>query len=93
MNILDIFYYNEFVQKILLLYSKSIFTNNAKKQFHTICQDSSLDISVRMFDVILENLSFGTRPQGSVAMCEIKHGFIKTTDNQVDFFTGYYVHC
>jgi phosphoribosylpyrophosphate synthetase len=38
-----------------------------------------------MFDVILANPPFGTRPQGSVAVDSARPEFIKTSDNQVNF--------
>lgn len=50
-----------------------------------VCQDSLLDTSDRMFDVILANPPFGTRPQGSVAVDSARPEFIKTLDNQVNF--------
>ena len=50
-----------------------------------ICQDSLLDTSERMFDVILANPPFGARPQGSVAVDSARPEFIKTSDNQVNF--------
>lgn len=50
-----------------------------------ICQDSLLDTSDRMFDVILANPPFGIRPQGSVAVDSARPEFIKTSDNQVNF--------
>ena len=50
-----------------------------------ICQDSLLDTSDRMYDVILANPPFGTRPQGSVAVDSARPEFIKTSDNQVNF--------
>lgn len=50
-----------------------------------ICQDSLLDTSEKMFDVILANPPFGTRPQGSVAVDRARPEFIKTSDNQVNF--------
>ena len=50
-----------------------------------VCQDSLLDTSDRMFDVILANPPFGTRPQGSVAVDSARSEFIKTSDNQVNF--------
>lgn len=50
-----------------------------------ICQDSLLDTSERVFDVILANPPFGTRPQGSVAVDSARPEFIKTSDNQVNF--------
>lgn len=50
-----------------------------------IRQDSLLDTSEKMFDVILANPPFGTRPQGSVAVDSARPEFIKTSDNQVNF--------
>lgn len=50
-----------------------------------ICRDSLLDTSEKMFDVILANPPFGTRPQGSVAVDSARPEFIKTSDNQVNF--------
>lgn len=50
-----------------------------------VCQDSLLDKSDRMFDVILANPPFGTRPQGSGEVCIVRDDFIKTSDNQVNF--------
>lgn len=50
-----------------------------------VCQDSLLDTSDRMFDVILANPPFGTRPQGSVAVDSARPEFIKMSDNQVNF--------
>lgn len=50
-----------------------------------VCQDSLLDTSDRMFDVILANPPFGTRPQGSVAVDSARPEFMKTSDNQVNF--------
>ncbi len=50
-----------------------------------ICQDSLLDTSEKMFDVILANPPFGIRPQGSVAVDSARPEFIKTSDNQVNF--------
>ena len=48
-------------------------------------QDSLIDKSDRMFDVILANPPFGTRPQGSVEVSANRPDFIKTSDNQVNF--------
>lgn len=50
-----------------------------------VCQDSLLDTSDRMFDVILANPPFGTRPQGSGEVSNVRNDFIKTSDNQVNF--------
>lgn len=50
-----------------------------------VCQDSLLDTSDRMFDVILANPPFGTRPQGSGEVSVERTEFIKTSDNQLNF--------
>ena len=50
-----------------------------------VCQDSLLDTSDRMFDVILANPPFGTRPQGSGEVYIVRTEFIKTSDNQLNF--------
>ena len=50
-----------------------------------VCQDSLIDKSDRMFDVILANPPFGTRPQGSVDVSSNRPDFVKTSDNQVNF--------
>ncbi len=50
-----------------------------------VCQDSLLDASDKMFDVILANPPFGTRPQGSVDVSANRPEFVKTSDNQVNF--------
>lgn len=50
-----------------------------------VCQDSLIENYERMFDVILANPPFGTRPQGSGDVSVIRTEFIKTSDNQVNF--------
>lgn len=50
-----------------------------------VCQDSLLDTSDKMFDVILANPPFGTRPQGSGEVSLVRTDFIKTSDNQLNF--------
>ena len=50
-----------------------------------VCQDSLLDMSDRMFDIILANPPFGTRPQGSGEVSVVRTEFIKTSDNQLNF--------
>ena len=50
-----------------------------------VCQDSLLDVSGKMFDVILANPPFGVRPQGSVEVYANRPEFVKTSDNQVNF--------
>lgn len=48
-------------------------------------KDSLIDTSDKMYDVILANPPFGTRPQGSVEVAANRPEFIKTNDNQVNF--------
>lgn len=48
-------------------------------------KDSLIDTSDNMYDVILANPPFGTRPQGSVEVAANRPEFIKTSDNQVNF--------
>lgn len=48
-------------------------------------QDSLIDTSEKMYDVILANPPFGVRPQGSVEVSTNRPEFIKTNDNQVNF--------
>lgn len=55
------------------------------KQSPIVYQDSLLDTSDRMFDIIVTNPPFGTRPQGSVAVSSSRPEFIETSDNQVNF--------
>ena len=50
-----------------------------------VCQDSLLDTSDKMYDVILANPPFGVRPQGSVEVYANRTDFVKTSDNQVNF--------
>ena len=50
-----------------------------------VCQDSLIDKSDKMFDVVLANPPFGTRPQGSVEVYANRPEFVKTSDNQVNF--------
>ena len=47
--------------------------------------DSLIDKSEKMYDVILANPPFGTRPQGSVEVSANRPEFVKTSDNQVNF--------
>ena len=63
------------------LYLHDIGTNKSP----IVCQDSLLDTSDRMFDVILANPPFGTRPQGSVEVYANRPEFVKISDNQVNF--------
>lgn len=48
-------------------------------------QDSLIDTSDRMYQVVMTNPPFGTRPQGSVDVSANRPEFIKTSDNQVNF--------
>lgn len=48
-------------------------------------KDSLVDVSDAMYDVILTNPPFGTRPQGSGEVSATRTEFIKTSDNQVNF--------
>lgn len=48
-------------------------------------QDSLIDTSDRMYQVVMTNPPFGTRPQGSVDVSANRLEFIKTSDNQVNF--------
>lgn len=51
-----------------------------------VCQDSlTQNYDNKMFDVVLANPPFGTRPQGSGDVSTIRSEFIKTSDNQVNF--------
>lgn len=50
-----------------------------------VCQDSLLKESDKLFDVILANPPFGTRPQGSGEVFANRPEFIKTSDNQLNF--------
>lgn len=63
------------------LYLHDIGTENSP----IVCQDSLLDTSDKMYDVILANPPFGTRPQGSGEVSAIRTEFVKTSDNQVNF--------
>ena len=48
-------------------------------------QDSLIETSDKMYDVVMTNPPFGTRPQGSVDVSSNRPEFIKTSDNQVNF--------
>lgn len=50
-----------------------------------VCQDSLTENYEKMYNVILANPPFGTRPQGSGDVSVIRTDFIKTSDNQVNF--------
>ena len=55
------------------------------KKSPIVYQDSLLDTSDHMYQVVLTNPPFGTRPQGSVEVSANRPEFIKTSDNQVNF--------
>lgn len=55
------------------------------KKSPIVYRDSLTDKSDTMFDVVMTNPPFGTRPQGSVAVDFDSRGFIETSDNQVNF--------
>lgn len=55
------------------------------KKSPIVCQDSLLKESNKLYDVILANPPFGTRPQGSGEVSANRPEFIKTSDNQVNF--------
>lgn len=48
-------------------------------------QDSLIDTSDKLYQVVITNPPFGTRPQGSVEVAANRPDFIKTSDNQVNF--------
>lgn len=48
-------------------------------------QDSLIETNDDLYDVIVTNPPFGTRPQGSVEVSPNRPEFIKTSDNQVNF--------
>ena len=50
-----------------------------------VYRDSLTDTSDELFDVVMTNPPFGTRPQGSVGINFDERGFIETSDNQVNF--------
>ena len=50
-----------------------------------IYQDSLIDTSDALYQVVMTNPPFGTRPQGSVDVSANRPEFIKTSDNQVNF--------
>ena len=48
-------------------------------------QDSLVDTSDQLYQVVMTNPPFGTRPQGSVEVAANRPEFVKTSDNQVNF--------
>lgn len=48
-------------------------------------QDSLIETNDDLYDIIVTNPPFGTRPQGSVEVSPNRPEFIKTSDNQVNF--------
>lgn len=66
------------------LYLHDIGTKNSP----IVCQDSLTEnYDDAMYDVILANPPFGTRPQGSGEVYTVRTDFIKTSDNQVNFYS------
>ncbi len=55
------------------------------KRSPIVYQDSLTDTYDKIYDVIMTNPPFGTRPQGSVGVDFDGRGFIETSDNQVNF--------
>ncbi|MCR4818397.1 MAG: type I restriction-modification system subunit M [Fretibacterium sp.] len=55
------------------------------KKSPIIYQDSLIDTSDKLYQVIMTNPPFGTRPQGSVDVSANRPEFIRTSDNQVNF--------
>ncbi|MDY6401938.1 MAG: class I SAM-dependent DNA methyltransferase, partial [Synergistales bacterium] len=50
-----------------------------------VYMDSLLDESSKLYQVVMTNPPFGTRPQGSIDVSSSRPEFIKTSDNQVNF--------
>ena len=50
-----------------------------------VYQDSLIETNDDLYDVVMTNSPFGTRPQGSVEVYANRPEFIKTSDNQVNF--------
>lgn len=50
-----------------------------------VYQDSLIETTDDLYDVVMTNPPFGTRPQGSVEVSSSRPEFIKTSDNQVNF--------
>lgn len=48
-------------------------------------KDSLVESTDDMYHVVMTNLLFGTRPQGSVVVSASRPEFIKASDNQVNF--------
>lgn len=48
-------------------------------------KDSLIETTDDMYQVVMTNPPFGTRPQGSVEVSANRPEFVKTTDNQVNF--------
>ena len=48
-------------------------------------QDSLIEASDDLYDIVITKPPFGTRPQGSVEVSANRPEFIKTSDNQVNF--------
>ena len=50
-----------------------------------VYQDSLIEAGDELYDVVITNPPFGTRPQGSVEVSANRPEFIRTSDNQVNF--------
>lgn len=71
---------------VVTLASMNLYLHDIGVNKSTIAyQDSLIDTSDNMYDVILANPPFGTRPQGSVEVSANRPEFVKTSDNQVNF--------
>ena len=55
------------------------------KKSPIVYQDSLIDTSDKLFQVVVTNPPFGTRPQGSIDVSSNRPEFVKTSDNQVNF--------
>jgi len=82
----DAFFGADNTSLVVTLASMNLYLHDiGTKKSPIVCQDSLTTVSDRMFDVILANPPFGTRPQGSGDVSTIRSEFIKTSDNQVNF--------
>ena len=55
------------------------------KKSPIVYQDSLIETTDDLYDVVMTNPPFGTRPQGSVEVSSSRPEFIRTSDNQVNF--------
>lgn len=68
---------------VVTLASMNLYLHDIKSPI--VYQDSLIDTSDKMSQVVITNPPFGTRPQGSVDVSANRPEFIKTSDNQVNF--------